>query len=353
MSPSIKVTVLGAAGGIGQPLSLLLKLNPHITELALYDVVNVPGVAADLHHIDTDVKVQSFMRPADKGAENTPLKDALRNANFVIVPAGIPRKPGMTRGDLFNINASICAELAHAIALSCPAACVLVISNPVNSTVAVFKEIFVKYGTFDSRKLFGVTALDHVRSNTFLSELVEGTLPQHYDVPVVGGHSGHSIVPLFSQSKGSVSLTVLNDEKILDSLIHRVQYGGDEVVEAKNGLGSSTLSMAYAANKFFNILLNGCLNLKETEISSYIFLDDQIPGVKDLKIDLKALLDSQNPPLPLPEYLATPMTYGADGVKTVNSEWVKKMNDKEREMFCIATGFINQNVEKGVSFIHS
>lgn len=346
----IKVAVLGAAGGIGQPLSLLLKLNPKITELSLYDVVNVPGVASDLHHIDTDVKITCHMKPSDKeDTENKPLKDALKNSTYVIIPAGVPRKPGMTRGDLFNINASICAELAHAIANNCPNAFVLVISNPVNSTVAVFKEIFVKYGCFDPRKLFGVTALDHVRSNTFLSELIEGTLPNHYDIPVVGGHSGHSIVPLFSQSKGNVSLNILNDENILDTLIHRVQYGGDEVVEAKQGKGSATLSMAYAANKFFNILLNGYLNLKQTEISSYIYLDDSLPGVTELKKDLKTLLDTKN--VKVPQYLATPMIYGPDGVQQVDYAWVKKMNHKEQEMFIFAIDFINQNIEKGVSFI--
>ncbi|GAV29025.1 hypothetical protein PMKS-002504 [Pichia membranifaciens] len=232
----------------------------------------------------------------------------------------------MTRGDLFNINACICAELATFIALNAPEATVLVISNPVNSTVAVFKEIFVKHGVFDAKKLFGVTALDHVRSNTFLSELIEGTLPQHYDIPVI-----------------------LNDENILDALIHRVQYGGDEVVEAKQGKGSSTLSMAYAANKFFNIVLNGYLNLKQTELASYIYLDNAIPGVTELKRDLKPLLDAQH--LDMPEFLATPMTYGPEGVATVDYTWVNAMNNKEREMFYIATGFINQNVEKGVSFV--
>ena len=52
-----KVTVLGAGGGIGQPLSLLLKLNPHVTELSLYDIRGAPGVAADVSHIDTKSEV--------------------------------------------------------------------------------------------------------------------------------------------------------------------------------------------------------------------------------------------------------------------------------------------------------
>jgi malate dehydrogenase len=59
----VKVTVCGASGGIGQPLSLLLKQNPCISELALYDIKDMPGVAVDLSHIDTKTKVQGFCGP--------------------------------------------------------------------------------------------------------------------------------------------------------------------------------------------------------------------------------------------------------------------------------------------------
>ena len=352
----IKVTVLGAAGGIGQPLSLLLKLNRHVTDLALYDVVNVPGLAADLAHIDTDVKVHAYMRPSNKDEPNEALVAALEGAHFVIIPAGIPRKPGMTRGDLFNINAGICAELADAIAKTCPQAVVLVISNPVNSTVPIFKEILSKHGVFDPKRLLGITALDHVRANTFVSELVEGSLPQQFNVPVIGGHSGHSIVPLFSQLErdaggqdDGATMKVLDDVTVLDALVHRVQYGGDEVVEAKNGNGSSTLSMAYAANRFFNIILDGYLNLDKFKISSYMYLDDSIPGVAILKSKLKPLLKEKN--LELPTYFATPMTYDENGIENVDSSWVDRLNADEREMLYVAVDFINQNIEKGVEFV--
>lgn len=56
----MKVTVIGAAGGIGQPLSLLLKQSPYVTELSLYDVVNAPGVAKDISHINTPAPVSGF-----------------------------------------------------------------------------------------------------------------------------------------------------------------------------------------------------------------------------------------------------------------------------------------------------
>lgn len=96
------------------------------------------------------------------------LEDALTGMDLVIIPAGVPRKPGMTRDDLFNINAGIVKTLCEGIAKCCPKAIVNVISNPVNSTVPIAAEVFQKAGIFDPRKLLGVTMLDVVRANTFV-----------------------------------------------------------------------------------------------------------------------------------------------------------------------------------------
>lgn len=79
--------MLGAAGGIGQPLALLLKLDPNITSLSLYDIVGTPGVAADLSHIETRAEVKGYV-----GAEQ--LDEALQGCEVVVIPAGVPRKPG-------------------------------------------------------------------------------------------------------------------------------------------------------------------------------------------------------------------------------------------------------------------
>merc|ERR1712048_563295 len=121
------VAVLGASGGIGQPLSLLLKANPNINNLRLYDIAATPGVAADLSHCDTPANVQGF-----EGADQ--IGECLKDVDLVIIPAGVPRKPGMTRDDLFNTNATIVANLAEACAKHCPEAWVGIISNPVNAT---------------------------------------------------------------------------------------------------------------------------------------------------------------------------------------------------------------------------
>lgn len=66
-----------------------------------------------------------------------------------------------------------------------------------------------------------------------------------YTIPVVGGHSGLTIIPLLSQATPALPTSLFDDKEKLEALIHRIQFGGDEVVAAKAGAGSATLSMAY------------------------------------------------------------------------------------------------------------
>ncbi len=240
----MKVAVLGAAGGIGQALALLLKTQlPSGSELTLYDIAPVtPGVAVDLSHIPTAVKITGFC-----GEDATP---ALVGADVVLISAGVARKPGMDRSDLFNVNAGIVRNLIEQVAKTCPKACIGIITNPVNTTVAIAAEVLKKAGVYDKNKLFGVTTLDIIRSNTFVAEL-KGKQPQHVNVPVIGGHSGVTILPLLSQIEG-VGFT---EQEVAD-LTKRIQNAGTEVVEAKAGGGSATLSMGQAAARLGLSLVN-------------------------------------------------------------------------------------------------
>ena len=233
----MKVVVLGAAGGIGQALGLLLKTQlPNGTELSLYDIAPVtPGVAADLSHIPTAVKVSGFA-----GEDPSP---ALVNADIVLISAGVARKPGMDRSDLFNINAGIVKNLVSVCADTCPKALIGIITNPVNTTVAIAADVLKKKGVYDPARLFGITTLDIIRSSTFVAE-VNGLNPEDVSVPVIGGHSGITILPLLSQSGFDF------DEASASEMTKRIQNAGTEVVEAKAGGGSATLSMGQAAAKF-------------------------------------------------------------------------------------------------------
>ena len=308
----MKVTVLGAAGGIGQPLALLLKLGlPAGSTLNLYDVnPATPGVAVDLSHIPTAVKTVGFK--ADQ------IKESLKGADIVVIPAGVPRKPGMTRDDLFNVNAGIIHDLMKAVAEAAPTACVAIITNPVNTTVAIAKKVLVDAGVYNPKKLFGVTALDVIRAKTFIGEILNKD-PSTVKVDVIGGHSGNTILPLLSQVEG---LKLTPDEK--KKLTVHIQEAGTEVVEAKAGAGSATLSMAQAGFGFVDALVKG-LSGTPTRACAYI------ESTKEKT-----------------EFFAKPIMIGKDGVQEELS--YGKLDALEQEAFDILIPVLKDNIEKGKTF---
>merc|ERR1712156_652449 len=311
-SNNVSVAVMGAAGGIGQPLSMLLKLNPAVTKLALYDIVATPGVAADLSHIETPGRVAGFM-----GADQ--LEASLVGAETVVIPAGVPRKPGMTRDDLLNTNASIVANLAKAAAEVCPDACLAIISNPVNSTVPIASEMLKKAGKYNPNKIFGVTTLDIVRANTFIANL-KGLNPSDVDCPVIGGHAGTTIMPLISQCTPPVDFPA--DQ--LKALTERIQDAGTEVVKAKAGAGSATLSMAYAASRFTDSLMKAKSGKEVVECAYVASSVTEAP------------------------YFATPIKLGSNGVEA--NLGLGTLSEFEEEMMKAGLPDLIKQIEKGIKF---
>lgn len=237
------VTLLGAAGGIGQPLSMLLKQSPLIKHLNLFDVAPTAGVAMDISHINTLPEVHHF-----HGNHN--LKASLAGAEVVVIVAGVTMKPGQTRDDLLAINASIIKALMEGVAVVCPKAFIAIVSNPVNSNVPLAAEVMKQHNVYDEARIFGVTSLDVMRAATFAAALSEKD-PRKQKVPCIGGHSGHTIIPVLSQATPPVSL----NESQLHNYVHNIQTAGHKVLEAKEGKGTATLSMAYAAYTFTTKLL--------------------------------------------------------------------------------------------------
>ncbi|MBW0473944.1 hypothetical protein O181_013659 [Austropuccinia psidii MF-1] len=313
-----KVAILGAAGGIGQPLSLLMKQNPLVTNLALYDVRGSPGVAADVSHVNTPSTCTGYL-PDGNGLEK-----ALDGAQVVLIPAGVPRKPGMTRDDLFNTNASIVRDLATAAAKVCPKAHMLIIANPVNSTVPIVGEVYKKHNVYDPKRLFGVTTLDVVRASAFLSSIVKSD-PRNTKVQVVGGHSGVTIVPLLSQISQGKGVT----GDAYKALIKRIQFGGDEVVQAKDGAGSATLSMAYAAAVFAEGLLKALGGQK---------------GIIEPTFVKSPLYEKEGI-----EYFASNVELGIEGVEKVLP--IGSMSAEEQELIKACLPELKKNIEKGIKFV--
>ncbi|KAL2516013.1 malate dehydrogenase [Forsythia ovata] len=313
---SYKVAILGAAGGIGQPLALLIKMSPLVSELNLYDMVNVKGVAADLSHCNTLSKVSDFTGTSQ-------LADSLKGVNVVVIPAGVPRKPGMTRDDLFNINANIVKTLVEAVADNCPDAFIHIISNPVNSTVPIAAEVLKQKGVYDPKKLFGVTTLDVVRANTFVAQKKNLKLID-VDVPVVGGHAGITILPLLTKTKPSVSFT---DEEVQELTV-RIQNAGTEVVEAKAGAGSATLSMAYAAARFVESSLRALDGDSDVYECCYVQSD-----LNDLP------------------FFASRVKLGKNGVEALISSDLQGLTEYEQKALEALKPELQASIEKGLAFL--
>ncbi len=272
-------------------------------------------MAADVSHVNTKSTV--------KGYDPTPsgLAACLKGSDIVLIPAGVPRKPGMTRDDLFNTNASIVRDLAKAVAESAPKAKVLVIANPVNSTVPICAEVFKAKGVYNPKTLFGVTTLDVVRASRFVSE-IKNTDPKDENITVVGGHSGVTIVPLFSQSSHP-------DLSSNAELVKRVQFGGDEVVKAKDGAGSATLSMAMAGARMADSLLRAADG--EKGVVEPTFVDS--PLYKDQGID----------------FFSSQVELGPNGVEKILP--IGKVDANEEKLIEACLGDLKKNIEKGVSFV--
>jgi len=313
-----KVAVLGAAGGIGQPLALLLKCNQNVTGVSCYDVNPVtPGVGADLSHIDTKARVTAFV-----GDE---VEQAVAGCDVVLIPAGVPRKPGMTRDDLFNTNATIVANLARACAKAAPNAVVGIIANPVNSTVPITCEIFKKEGVATD-KVYGVTTLDVVRANEFVATL-GGKDPLDVHVPVIGGHAGVTIIPCLSQVNPKGIIDHLSEEEIT-ALTERIQNAGTEVVQAKAGGGSATLSMAYAAARFADSVIRA---MDGEEIVEFAYIP--VSGVDGVSVD----------------YFSCALSLAADGSVKQNLG-LGALNAREADLVQAAQKQLEGEIAKGIEF---
>lgn len=311
-SRGLKVTVVGASGGIGQPLSLLLKSHPDIDVLSIHDLRHTAGVAADLSHICTKSVVKAFEGPKN-------LRAAMKDADIVVVPAGLPRKPGMTRSDLIGVNAAVAADVAIAASEVCPGTLLAFITNPINTIVPLAASILKSKGTFDPNRLFGVTSLDYVRAKTFLGDAMNVN-PQSVELPVIGGHTGTTILPIISQCKPEFK----GEEVDRLALVDRIQEAGTEVVEAKAGQGSATLSMAYAANMFVCSLIKGIMGKSEEEIAEYAYVESDVTKV---------------------DFFATRIKLGPQGV--MDNCGLPEMDEYEEAALKCCLSELKKNIEMG------
>ena len=293
-----KISLIGG-GQIGGNLALIAA-QKELGDITIFDIPKaegmVKGKALDLMQL----------RPHDGYDSNisgTSNWNDLKNTDVFIITAGIPRKPGMNREDLLEINLGIMKDVAKNIKEQAPNSFVIVISNPLDAMVYTF----YKVSGFSKNKVVGMAgALDSARFRTFLA-METGCSVQDITCMVLGGH-GDTMVPITRLATiGGVPLEELIPSDRLDEIVERTRFAGGEIVKLF-GNGSAYYAPAQSAIEMAESYLKDkkrvipCASLCEGEfgINGYFIGVPSVIGSGgiekilefDLKDEEKAALDN-------------------------------------------------------------
>ena len=223
---SKKISLIGA-GQIGGTLAHLLGIKEVASEVVLFDVV--AGIAKGKA---LDIAQSSSVDGFNVKFLGTDNYNDIKNSDVIIITAGVPRKPGMSRDDLLGINLKIMKQVAEGIKSNCPEAFVICITNPLDVMVMALQT----YSNLPKNKVVGMAGiLDSSRYKLFLSEELKVPVKQ-IDALVMGGH-GDTMVPLpgFTKINGKKLLDLIEEGKVskerIEQINQRTRDGGAEIVK--------------------------------------------------------------------------------------------------------------------------
>tara|TARA_Y100000996_G_C22520257_1_gene642150 strand:- start:585 stop:1544 length:960 start_codon:yes stop_codon:yes gene_type:complete len=295
-----KISLIGA-GQIGGTLAHLIGIKDLVDEVVLFDVSS--GIAKGKA---LDIAQSSSVDGFNVKLSGTDNYEDIKNSDVIIITAGVPRKPGMSRDDLLGINLKIIKEVAHGIKKYSPNAFVICITNPLDVMVMALQ----KYSGLSAKKVVGMAGiLDSSRFKLFLSQ--ELNVPvKEIEAMVMGGH-GDTMVPLprFTKVSGKPLLDLVKEGKIsqerLESINQRTRDGGAEIVKFLEK-GSAFYAPAASGVQMAESYLN---NTKQI-LPCAVFLSGQY-GFKDI-------------------YAGVPVVIGKDGVEKIQEI---DLDDKEKKEF--------------------
>lgn len=252
-----KVTVVGA-GQVGATTAHLLVLKG-LADVTLIDIVEglAQGKALDLSQ---SAPIEGFRGRISGTADF----DAMEGSRLVIVTAGLPRKPGMTRDDLLAANVAIVGPIAERIARRAPEAVVIIVTNPLD----VMVHLALQRTGFPRQRVLGMAGvLDSARLRAFLAERLK-VAPNEVQAMILGSH-GDLMVPVRSSvTVGGTPTDSLLPSAELEQLFQRARDGGAEVVKLlKTGSAfyapaSSVVQMAHAILNDTKAVLPVCVRLE-------------------------------------------------------------------------------------------
>ncbi len=309
-----KISLIGA-GQIGGTLAHLISTE-ELADVVLFDVVEgmAKGKALD---IAQSTSVDGF----DVNLVGTSNYDDTKNSDVIIVTAGVPRKPGMSRDDLLGINLKIIKQVAEGIAKTSPNAFVICITNPLDVIVMALQ----KYSGLPTSKVVGMAGiLDSSRFKYFLSQEFK-TPTKNINTLVLGGH-GDTMVPLPNHTtvNGKSLKQLVTENKItkekLDAIINRTRKGGAEIIKFLEK-GSAFYAPAAAGVEMAKSYIK---NLKKT-LPCAAYLNGEY-GFKNL-------------------YAGVPAIIGSQGVEKVVEI---KLEEKEKENFKVSINAVKELFEAAI-----
>lgn len=299
----MKITVVGAGGNVGSTAALSVAQRDFAKEVVLVDLeikdddkTLYPSIGRALDQWQT-AAIENFDTKLTGTTEYGPTKDS----DICIITAGVPRKPGMSRDDLLQINSDIVKQVTRQLLEQSPDAIIIVVSNPLD----LMTYVSLKESGLSADKVIGMAGiLDTARFKGFLAEELNCS-PKDIQAQLLGGH-GDTMVPLPRYTTVSgIPVTQLIDKNKLDEIIERTKYGGGELVKLMGtsawyapGAASAQMAEAIALdqNRIFpcSVHLSGQYGLHDLCIGVPVKLGHG--GVKeiielDMDSDEKALMD--------------------------------------------------------------
>ena len=292
-----KISLIGA-GQIGGTLAHLIALK-ELADIVLFDVAS--GVAKGKA---LDIAQSSGVSGFNVSLIGTDNYEDIKNSDVIIITAGVPRKPGMGRDDLLEINLKIIKQVAEGIKKNSPNSFVICITNPLDVIVMALR----KYSGLPSKKIVGMAGiLDSSRFKYFLSQELEVPIKKIQSL-VLGGH-GDTMVPMPNHTliEGRSLAQLVKEKKItqekLNSIIERTRKGGGEIVkflEKGSAFYAPAASGIEMAESYINDLkktlpcaayLNGEYNTKNLYVGVPVVIGKQ--GVEKI-IELDLSIEEKN-----------------------------------------------------------
>ncbi|HIV75697.1 MAG TPA: malate dehydrogenase [Candidatus Pseudogracilibacillus intestinigallinarum] len=301
-----KIAVIGA-GFTGATTALMLA-QKELGDVVLLDLPDVEdptkGKALDMLEASPIQRFNSKITGTSSYAD-------IADANMVIITAGIPRKPGMSRDDLVNTNTGVMKSVAEQVKQYAPNSIILVLSNPVDAMTYVCQKVT----GFPKHRVIGQSGvLDTARFNTFVAEELNISI-EDISGFVLGGH-GDEMVPLIRYSyAGGIPLELLIPKERLDAIIERTRKGGGEIV-ALLGNGSAYYAPAAAIVEMAEAII-----LDKKKILPSITLLNGEYGYQDLFLGVPTILGGNGVEsiieLPLTDVEKDGLSISANAVKSV------------------------------------